>query len=183
VVFPDFHEGRNIIAGTEFAEIMFEADWIMKQLALGIEVLRIQPLSQREMQLNSKLKNLGMKPSKDFASALEFGKHDWSRQWLVIKKVNIKTNAGSNRNERFFEIENIEIGVEARQLEKDKNGVLKDKVVQDVNHRAYKFAQKFTEIYDEIAEVYPVFKRLKTLSKAIAMAQWIWLNEIPVDIN
>jgi len=47
----------------------------------------------------------------------------------VIKKVNIKTNAGSNRNERFFEIENIEIGVEARQLEKDKNGVLKDKVV------------------------------------------------------
>jgi hypothetical protein len=24
---------------------------------------------------------------------------------------------------------------------------------------------------------------LKKLSKAIAMAQWIWLNEIPIDIN
>jgi len=30
VVFPDFHEGKNLIEGTEFAEIMFEADWIMK---------------------------------------------------------------------------------------------------------------------------------------------------------
>jgi hypothetical protein len=32
------------------------------------------------------------------------------------------------------------MGVEARQLEKDKNGVLRDKIVQDPNHRAYKFA-------------------------------------------
>lgn len=36
-------------------------------------------------------------------------------------------------------------------MERDKNGILQDKVVQDPNHRAYKFAQKFTEIYDEIA--------------------------------
>jgi hypothetical protein len=47
----------------------------------------------------------------------------------------------------------------------------------------YKIAQKFTEIYDEIAQVYPIFERLKKLSKAIAMAQWIWINEIPIDVN
>jgi hypothetical protein len=34
---------------------MFEADWIMKQLSLGIEVLQINPLSQKEMQLNHRL--------------------------------------------------------------------------------------------------------------------------------
>jgi hypothetical protein len=55
--------------------------------------------------------------------------------------------------------------------------------VQDPTHRAYKFAQKFTELYEEIAEVYPIFKRLKEISKAIVMAQWIWLNRIPVDMN
>ena len=38
VVWPDATEGRQLIAGTEFAEIMFEADWIMKQLSLGILV-------------------------------------------------------------------------------------------------------------------------------------------------
>ena len=45
----------ELISGTKFSEIMFEADWIMKQLALGIEVLQMQPLSQREMILHQKL--------------------------------------------------------------------------------------------------------------------------------
>lgn len=55
--------------------------------------------------------------------------------------------------------------------------------MQDPSHRAYKFAQKFTELYEEISEVYPIFKRLKEISKAIVMAQWIWLNQIPVDLT
>ncbi len=31
--------------------------------------------------------------------------------------------------------------------------------------------------------MYPVFARLKQLSKAIALAQYIWLNKIPIDLN
>jgi hypothetical protein len=89
---------------------------------------------------------------------------------LVIKKIKVKKLSGSGPNERFFQIEDIKMGVEARQLEKDKDGILRDKVVQDPNSRSYKFAAKFTEIYDEIAKIYPVFDRLKKLSKAIAMA-------------
>jgi hypothetical protein len=39
VVWPDNElSGHELLAGTEFAEIMFEADWIMKQLSLGIDV-------------------------------------------------------------------------------------------------------------------------------------------------
>jgi hypothetical protein len=44
VVWPDDAEKRSLIAGTQFAEIMFEADWIMKQLSLGIKVDSINPL-------------------------------------------------------------------------------------------------------------------------------------------
>ncbi len=73
------------------------------------------------------------------------------------------------------------MGVDARQMEQDEKGVLHDKVNQDLNHRSYKFAAKFTEIYDEIAKIYPIYARLKKLSKAIAMAQWIYLNKIPID--
>jgi hypothetical protein len=36
-------------------------------------------------------------------------------------------------------------------MEKDKNGILHDKVVQDPNDEIFKIAKKFTEIYDEIA--------------------------------
>lgn len=60
-------------------------------------------------------------------------------------------------------------------MERDASGRLKDKVVQDPNHSSFKFAKKFTEIYDEIAKVYPIFTRLKKLSKAIALAQWIFV--------
>lgn len=73
MVWPDREEGRNIIDGTEFSEIMFEADWIMKQLGLGIEVLQMKPLSQREMQLHNKLKTLGLKPSREYANPSDVG--------------------------------------------------------------------------------------------------------------
>ena len=36
-------------------------------------------------------------------------------------------------------------------MEQDASGILRDKIVQDTNHRSYKFAAKFTELYDEIA--------------------------------
>jgi hypothetical protein len=53
VVWPDNELGpsrASVLAGTEFAEIMFEADWIMKQLSLGIQVQQISPqLIQNEM--------------------------------------------------------------------------------------------------------------------------------------
>lgn len=42
------------------------------------------------------------------------GVTDWSRQWLVIKDVKIRKQAKSSPSERFFEIEDIKIGVEAR---------------------------------------------------------------------
>ena len=45
VVYPDQQEGFELISGTHFAEIMFEADWVMKQLSLGIEVVRMHPFS------------------------------------------------------------------------------------------------------------------------------------------
>jgi hypothetical protein len=46
-----------------------------------------------------------------------------------------------------------------------------------------KFAAKFSEIYDELSEIYPIFGRLKQLTKAIVLAQWIWLNKIPIDVQ
>ena len=53
VVWPDNELGASrasVLAGTEFAEIMFEADWIMKQLSLGIQVQQLSPqLVQNEM--------------------------------------------------------------------------------------------------------------------------------------
>jgi hypothetical protein len=55
-------------------------------------------------------------------------------------------------------------------MEKNTKGELVDRKVQDQNAASYKFAAKFTQLYEEIAQVYPIFTRLKSLSKAIALA-------------
>ncbi len=131
---------------------MFEADWIMKQLSLGIEVVSTDPLQHREMVIEKKLKDLGLKPQNQFPSShSEKDGTQWYRKWLVVKKIQMKKLNSSEQAHRLFEIEDIEIGVDARQQERDKDGILRDKTVQDPNSKAYLFAQKFTEIYDEIA--------------------------------
>lgn len=51
VVYPDDYEenkGMTLIAGTEFSEIMFEADWLMKQLSMKVEVVLMDPLKLGE---------------------------------------------------------------------------------------------------------------------------------------
>ncbi len=47
---------------------MFEADWIMKQLSLGIRVKSTSPLSIEEMAYHPTLSALGLKPSSSFST-------------------------------------------------------------------------------------------------------------------
>jgi hypothetical protein len=55
-------------------------------------------------------------------------------------------------------------------------------VVQNQNHRSYKFAKRFTEVYEELSKIYPIFARLKKIALAISLAQYMWLNKIPIDL-
>jgi hypothetical protein len=50
VIWPDESIGRNVLEGTEFEEVMFEADWVMKQLSLGIKVNSMNPLNIENMR-------------------------------------------------------------------------------------------------------------------------------------
>ncbi len=95
VVWPDKEENKSLIAGTEFAEIMFEADWIMKQLSLGIKVDSMNPLQTKEMPYHPQLSAGGLGPSSTFRdlSKIQAGQsaHDWNRLWIVVKNVDVKT--------------------------------------------------------------------------------------------
>ena len=61
----------------------------------------------------------------------------------------------------FVEISDLKMGVNARQMEQDERGKLRDRKDQNVDHKCQKFAKDFTDHYAEISEVFPVFKRLK----------------------
>ena len=114
----------------------------------------------------------GLAPSSTFRDVPQMSSgqstHDWNRLWIVVQQVDVKTvNEGQTK---YVEIGDIQMKVEARQMEKNAKGELVDRKVQDQNAASYKFAAKFTQLYEQIAQVYPIFTRLKSLSKAIALA-------------
>lgn len=55
--------------------------------------------------------------------------------------------------------------------------------MQDVNDSAYKFAAKFTELYDVIAKYYPILNRLKQVFKAVALGKWMYYNKVKSDFQ
>lgn len=44
-------------------------------------------------------------------------------------------------------------------------------------------ALKFTELYDQIATYYPIFNRLKSVFKAVALGKWMYENKIKIDFK
>ena len=175
VYYPDTSEGFPILENTDLGEVLFESDYIMKQLSLDT-------ISSGNCStvISQRLRNLGLKAINEFDSCSNRErdkKSNWSRCWLVIKNVEICKDTES------FLISNVTIGVDARTMETDSMGKLIDKNVQDPNHGAYKFAKKFTEIYDEIAKEFSAFARLKEVVQAIVLAKFLKLNKVPVDIE
>ena len=89
----------------------------------------------------------------------------------MIKSINSLRKPSEGEFSKYFNVVDVKIGVEAREMEISPDGTLKDKVIQNCNHHAYAFATKFTELFDYIAEEYPVFIRLKQIAKANLLAK------------
>jgi len=174
VFYPDQIENRRILAGTKLGEDMFQADYIMKQMSLGI-----QPDNHSKFKYPEELAENGLKPQHEMRSDPENPQEmKWSRAWIVVD--DIKTY---RTKEDLLLIEGIKMGVEARQLNISHDGSLKDSTVQDKDDECYKFSRKLGEIYDVTSKYYQSFARLKEITNAIMMGKWIYENNIPVDLE
>ena len=174
VYYPDRFENKRILAGTKLGEDMFQADYIMKQMSLGI-----QPNNTDKFAFPEELSKLGLKPQHAMrTNNSESHEMKWSRAWIVVHKfLTFKTK------DQLLMIDGIKMGVEARQLNVADDGSLKDSQIQDINDECYKFSKKLTELYEPTGKYYKSFERLKEISNAIVMAKWIVDNNIPIDLN
>ena len=77
-------------------------------------------------------------------------------------------------------VASVQIGVNARQMTTNSDGVLVDRDLQDPTDVCYQFAAKFTELYPLICKHYPCFERIKTLYASVALAKFIHENRVPV---
>ena len=168
VFYPDEFEKKEILKGTKIGEDMFLADYLLKQMSLGYKS------NQTKFKYPHELERKGLKPIEH--SKESNGK--FNRLWVVTKKIEI-----ISKKSGFFYVNDIKLGVDAREMEISQNGILIDKKNQNLNSPCYKFAELFSNLFDDIAKYYPIFDRLKEIAGAIAVAQYIYDNQYPIDYN
>jgi len=138
------------IAGTSVGEVMFQADYHLKELSMGEHK---QPI-------------IGMKSCFDLAKHEGFDQ-DWSaREWFVVRKAEMHVSEDS------VLVPYLKMGVEAReQLMLD--GSLEDAPLTRPDHPLVKYAEAFTHNFDLIAERKSVVSQLREVAKASIVAKFM----------
>ena len=178
VFYPDVIENKRILGGTRLGEEMFEADYLMKQMCLGYK-----PDNKTKFDFPEELKKNGLKSiyennNKNNINNFNENEHQWGRVWIIVKEIKTLAKKGN-----FFGVDNIKMGIDARQMNINKNGCLEDSLIQDTNNEIFKFAKKLSELYENCAKIYKCFFRLKEITNALAIGKFIYENGISVDMN
>eukprot|EP00930_Biecheleria_cincta_P018205 TRINITY_DN14262_c0_g1_i1.p1 TRINITY_DN14262_c0_g1~~TRINITY_DN14262_c0_g1_i1.p1 ORF type:complete len:1026 (+),score=214.71 TRINITY_DN14262_c0_g1_i1:23-3100(+) len=139
------------LAGTSVGDVMFQADYFLKELSLGEYTMPV----------------VGMRSVFDWVEMIEPNDKEWAgREWFVVKNAEIRTTEDKTL------IPHVKMGVEARE-QKVTNSRLEDKPVTCPNHPLKRFADNFTRNFDLIAERKSVIFHLRELAKASVMAKFL----------
>ena len=168
VFYPDEHIGKKVLEGTKMGEDMFKADYLLKQLNLGVDPNCKEYVFPKELKELSKYSFINN----------EFPKNpEISRAWIVVRKIKMM------KSKNIYCYDGIKLGVDARQMMVGNKGTLEDRIDQNPEHLCYKFAKKFSEVYNDVGNVYEIFNRLKEITYAIALGRWMFLNKFPIDFE
>lgn len=146
------------LAGTSVGDVMFQADYFLKELALG----------EYDMPVARMLSVFDW-------SELSDKDRTWAgREWFVVRKAEVRLAQDKTL------VPFVKMGVEAREQVVTKKG-LEDAPVTASNHPLKKFADSFSRHFDLIAERKSVVFHLRELAKASVMAKYLVDSHIRVD--
>ncbi|CAJ1395203.1 unnamed protein product [Effrenium voratum] len=146
------------LAGTSVGDVMFQADYFLKELALG----------EYDMPV------AGMLSVFDWSELSDKDKAWAGREWFVVRKAEVRL--ASDKTLVPF----VKMGVEAREQMVTKKG-LEDAAVTALNHPLKKFADAFSRHFDLIAERKSVVFHLRELAKASVMAKYLVDSNVRLD--
>jgi len=139
------------LAGTSVGEVMFQADYHLKELSMGEYT---QPV-------------LGMKSCLDMSTE----KHEagrWNaREWFVVKEAEMFIS------EDGVLVPHVAMGVEARQQVVNADGSLEDARITRPDHPLVEYGVAFTHNFELIAERKSAIFHLRELAKASVMAKYL----------
>mmetsp|Transcript_8060 Transcript_8060/g.29304 ORF Transcript_8060/g.29304 Transcript_8060/m.29304 type:complete len:1174 (-) Transcript_8060:134-3655(-) len=148
------------LAGTSVGEVMFQADYHLKELSMGEFE---QPV-------------LGMTSAHDLiVSGAAGDSEEWNaREWFVVRKAAVHLSEGNAL------IPYVKMGVEAREQVRGSDG-LEDATITRPSHPLVRYAEAFTENFDLIAERKSVIFHLRELAKASVLAKFFLDAKVLMD--
>lgn len=167
--FHPFQEVRyepEKLKNTPILHTMFETDYLLKSFSTGAEVSSLPPFSQRPCT-EGLTKGLpqqllaALTPVAERGSFLDSNIH---RFWIQADKLVYSEEQFSNKIK--IRIGEVEIKVRSHPLLLGPDGKLKDQDYEDdPNSPEAQFASDLTKHYQELSRHFPVFARLKELTK------------------
>jgi len=150
--------GPQWLKGTAVGEILFQADYHLKELSMG-DSLFDQPI-------------VGMKSCWDYS----WGEEGWrGREWFVVR--NAKVNVSDNN----VLLPHVQMGVEAREQVTNNNNQLVDAPVTSTSHPLVKYAEEFSHFFDLVAERKSVIFQMREVSRAVILAKFLVDNKVAID--
>eukprot|EP00438_Fugacium_kawagutii_P011226 Skav228656 [mRNA] locus=scaffold2369:149724:171604:+ [translate_table: standard] len=147
------------LAGTSVGDVMFQADYFLKELALGEYSMPV----------------VGMLSVFDWSEMTMKSNKGWAgREWFVVRKAEVRMAEDNTL------IPHVKMGVEAREQVVTPRG-LEDAAVTLPQHPLKKFADAFTRNFDLIAERKSVVFHLRELAKASVMAKYLIDSKARLD--
>lgn len=138
------------LAGTSLGEVMFQADYHLKELSFG--------------EYNQPI--VGMKSCFDY-SETDVEDAEWSaREWFIVRKAEMHVSQDK------VLVPYLKMGVEAREQVMGVDG-LEDAAITRPDHPLVMYADAFTHNFDLIAERKSVVSQLREVAKASIMAKYL----------
>ena len=163
--FQQFRYGTETLQNTSLLHTMFETDYLLKSFSVGAEVSAKPPFNQRPCRegLTKRLPSHlceAIKPIAERGSCLSNIHRFWIQAGDLIYD---QTQSGSKVQ---FRLGNLKMKVRSHPLLPGMDGNLQDTEVDDnPDSPEAKFAADLTAHYDEIGLHFPMFARLRELSK------------------
>mmetsp|Transcript_134139 Transcript_134139/g.244693 ORF Transcript_134139/g.244693 Transcript_134139/m.244693 type:complete len:1058 (-) Transcript_134139:187-3360(-) len=146
------------LAGTSLGEVMFQADYQLKELSMGSYE---QPV-------------MGMKSCFDYAEAEDTNNAWDAREWFMVKDADVHVSANN------VLLPYIRMGVEAREQVVTEKG-MQDTAMTRKDHPLVKYAEAFTQNFDLIAERRSAVFHLREAAKASILSKFLLESNVNLE--
>lgn len=173
---------------TEFGQILFEADYLLKQLTLGIT-----PTGQQLTAARPGMAALGYESFADRMIDEEMSLGDYAVEfWFAPKEVEVEPYVSPADASKSFVFSAMTMKVYPRVIRVSDGSVAADgqmtpadPLAGQIFNVADAFATNITNNYDDYADLsgFGVLHKLKRLGRITSVVRWLRFNDIAVDLS